>query len=106
VNYLIEREQRIERILLKQNERRMKRLGFNTFMDKIQICREDQQDDKAGDQARELLSNRLKMNCFNKMKRNALNSIHSKEITQRLLLKLDLNHKDEAFKLWLKYLNH
>jgi hypothetical protein len=49
VNYLIERESRLERILLKQNERRMKRLGFNTFLDKIQICRDDVKSDKIGD---------------------------------------------------------
>ena len=24
----------------------------------------------------------------------------------RILLKLDLNHKDEIFKLWLKYMNY
>ena len=24
---------------------------------------------------------------------------------QRMLMKLDLNHKDEIFKIWLKYMN-
>ncbi len=41
VNYLIDRERRIEKILLKLHDRRLKRLGFNTFIDKFEITNED-----------------------------------------------------------------
>jgi hypothetical protein len=39
------------------------------------------------------------------MRQNAINSLHCKELMARIILKLDLNHKDEIFKLWLKYMN-
>ena len=35
VNYIINREQRIEKILLKLHDHRLKKLGFNTFIDKV-----------------------------------------------------------------------
>lgn len=106
VNYLINREQRVEKILLKLHDRRLKKLGFNTFIDKVKICNDDIEQDKIGDRGRQTISDNLKRSCFIKMRQNAINSLHCKELMCRIMLKLDLNHKDEIFKLWLKYMNY
>jgi hypothetical protein len=105
VDYLIDRERRIERILLKLHDRRLKKLGFNTFLDKFEICVEDSRQDKIGDKGRQTISDNLKKSCFKKIHQNAINSLHCKDLMARILLKLDLNHKDEIFKKWLKYMN-
>ena len=64
VKMLTTREQRLERILTKLNTRRLKRLAFNTYLDKVELTRQDQRDNLRGDKARHLLSERLKRRCF------------------------------------------
>jgi hypothetical protein len=73
VKILTSREDLLERIITKLKTRRLKRLAFNTYLDKLELTRQDIRDDLRGDKARQLLNDRLKKSCFEKMRRSAVN---------------------------------